>query len=89
MKLQLQWVTQAQFAGYFAAVEKGFYKNAGLDDAKYAAFLERSAQTHPLGRPGTADEVASLATFLVSDEASFITGGLHSIDGGRALTSLR
>src|SRR5215217_2121401 len=31
VKLQLQWVTQAQFAGYFAAVDKGFYKDAGLD----------------------------------------------------------
>src|SRR4051795_13647982 len=29
--LQLKWVTQAQFAGYYAAVEKGYYKNAGLD----------------------------------------------------------
>ena len=65
------------------------HRNAGLDDAQYAAFLERSAQTHPLGRPGTADEVAALATFLLGDEAGWITGGLHSIDGGRALTSLR
>ena len=31
MKLQLQWVTQAQFAGYFAAVDQGFYKDEGLD----------------------------------------------------------
>jgi NitT/TauT family transport system substrate-binding protein len=29
--LQLKWVTQAQFAGYYAALEKGYYKNAGLD----------------------------------------------------------
>ena len=29
--LQLKWVTQAQFAGYYAAVSKGYYKNAGLD----------------------------------------------------------
>src|SRR2546430_10319820 len=29
--LQLKWVTQSQFAGYYAAVQKGFYKNAGLD----------------------------------------------------------
>jgi NitT/TauT family transport system substrate-binding protein len=29
--LQLKWVTQAQFAGYYAAVEKGYYKNLGLD----------------------------------------------------------
>src|SRR5438067_9572070 len=29
--LQLKWVTQAQFAGYYAAVAKGYYKDAGLD----------------------------------------------------------
>ena len=29
IRLQLQWVTQAQFAGYFAAVDKGFYEDAG------------------------------------------------------------
>jgi NitT/TauT family transport system substrate-binding protein len=29
--LQLKWVTQAQFAGYYAAVQQGYYKNAGLD----------------------------------------------------------
>jgi NitT/TauT family transport system substrate-binding protein len=29
--LQLKWVTQSQFAGYYAAVEKGYYKKAGLD----------------------------------------------------------
>src|SRR2546430_16980753 len=28
---QLKWVTQAQFAGYYAAAAKGFYKKAGLD----------------------------------------------------------
>ncbi len=31
VKLQLQWVTQAQFAGYFAAVEQGWYAEQGLD----------------------------------------------------------
>jgi NitT/TauT family transport system substrate-binding protein len=31
VKLQLQWVTQAQFGGYYAAVDQGFYKDAGLD----------------------------------------------------------
>lgn len=29
--LQLKWVTQAQFAGYYAALEKGYYKDAGLN----------------------------------------------------------
>ena len=29
--LQLKWVTQAQFAGYYAALDKGYYKDAGLN----------------------------------------------------------
>jgi NitT/TauT family transport system substrate-binding protein len=33
MTLQLKWVTQAQFAGYYVAKDKGFYKEAGLDVA--------------------------------------------------------
>lgn len=55
----------------------------------YAAFLERARDTHPLGRPGQPEEIAALAAFLVSDEAGWITGGLHVVDGGRTLTSLR
>ncbi len=31
VKFQLQWVPQAQFAGYFAALDQGYYKDAGLD----------------------------------------------------------
>jgi NitT/TauT family transport system substrate-binding protein len=31
LTLQLKWVTQAQFAGYYVALDKGFYKDAGLD----------------------------------------------------------
>ena len=31
LTLQLKWVAQAQFAGYFVAKDKGFYKEAGLD----------------------------------------------------------
>jgi NitT/TauT family transport system substrate-binding protein len=31
VKLQLQWVAQAQFAGYYAAVDQGFYEEEGLD----------------------------------------------------------
>jgi 2-keto-3-deoxy-L-fuconate dehydrogenase len=39
----------------------------------------------PMGRLGTADEVAWLALFLASDEASYITGQTHLVDGGMAL----
>jgi len=57
--------------------------------ADYPAFLERSKSTHPLGRPGTPEEVATTVLFLLSEEAGWITGATLPIDGGRALTSLR
>jgi 2-dehydro-3-deoxy-L-fuconate 4-dehydrogenase len=39
----------------------------------------------PMGRLGTADEIASLALYLASDESSFTTGVAHVIDGGWTL----
>jgi NAD(P)-dependent dehydrogenase (short-subunit alcohol dehydrogenase family) len=43
---------------------------------------EERARLAPLGRAGTADEVAALVCFLLSDEAAFVTGSVHSVDGG-------
>ena len=37
---------------------------------------------HPIGRLGTANEVADLVLFLLSNKASFITGSAHLVDGG-------
>lgn len=37
---------------------------------------------HPVGRLGTSEEVAALTAFLLSDDASFITGSYHLVDGG-------
>jgi NAD(P)-dependent dehydrogenase (short-subunit alcohol dehydrogenase family) len=65
------------------------HKRSGMDDAKYAAFLERSKETHPLGRPGRPEEVAELILFLASDQAGWMTGETIPIDGGRHLTCLR
>ena len=53
---------------------------AATGDAEAArkAFIARQ----PMQRLGTPDEIAALAVYLASDEASFTTGAIHIIDGG-------
>lgn len=65
------------------------HKRGGMSDEAYEAFLERSKQTHPIGRVGSAREVAELILYLASERASWITGATYSIDGGRAQTCAR
>jgi 3-oxoacyl-[acyl-carrier protein] reductase len=52
-----------------------------LDDATTA---ERLAAI-PLGRAGTADEVAEIIVFLCSDAAGYVTGQVIGVDGGMVL----
>lgn len=47
-----------------------------------AEMFEKLSKTQPIGRMGNPQEVADLALFLCSDEASFITGSNYGIDGG-------
>jgi 2-keto-3-deoxy-L-fuconate dehydrogenase len=49
------------------------------------AALQDFIDRQPMGRIGTAEEVASLAVFLACDESKFISGHIHLIDGGWAL----
>lgn len=70
-------------------VVTNIHRRGGMADEAYAAFLEHSKKTHPLGRVGAAEEVAELILFLASDRATWITGATHSIDGGRAQTCAR
>jgi NAD(P)-dependent dehydrogenase (short-subunit alcohol dehydrogenase family) len=65
------------------------HRRSGMDPDRYAAFLEHSKTTHPLGRVGRPEEVADLILFLASDKAGFITGASHPIDGGRHQTCAR
>jgi NAD(P)-dependent dehydrogenase (short-subunit alcohol dehydrogenase family) len=70
-------------------VVTNLHRRGGMDSDRYADFLERSKATHPLGRPGTAEEIADLIAFLVSPSSGWITGETIAIDGGRHLTCLR
>ena len=65
------------------------HRRSGMDETRYAAFLERSKETHPLGRPGKAEEIAELIVFLASERAAWMTGETIPIDGGRHLTCAR
>lgn len=46
------------------------------------AMLQALSEYQPMGRMGTPEEVASLALYLCSDEASFVTGQAYPLDGG-------
>ncbi len=59
------------------AIEETGMAGGPLDETQLAAI--------PLRRTGRKSEVSQLAVFLASDESTYITGGDHVIDGGRAL----
>ena len=56
-----------------------FIKSLG----KEKKFMKKLKNIHPIGRTGNPKDVAQLICWLVSDEASFITGQVWTIDGGR------
>jgi NAD(P)-dependent dehydrogenase (short-subunit alcohol dehydrogenase family) len=70
-------------------VQTNLHRRSGMDEGKYAEFLERSKTTHPLGRIGTPQEIAGVIAFLISPGAGWITGETVAIDGGRHLTCSR
>ncbi|MDN3670954.1 SDR family oxidoreductase [Echinicola jeungdonensis] len=49
---------------------------------KEKEMFDKLAATQPIGRMGKPEEIASMALYLASDEASFLTGGNYPIDGG-------
>jgi 2-keto-3-deoxy-L-fuconate dehydrogenase len=77
------------------AICPGTIESPSLEDRIATASKESGKSTEavrqdfvarqPMGRLGTAQEVAALALFLASDEASYITGQPHLVDGGMAM----
>ncbi len=70
-------------------VVTNLHRRSGMAEDQYAKFLERSKETHPLGRAGQPEDIAQLILFLASERSGWITGETIAIDGGRHLTCAR
>jgi len=55
---------------------------AKMQGMPFREFCDYVAEHYPIGRLGTVDEAAKVVLFLASDDASFVTGSLVSVDGG-------
>lgn len=75
VKLQLQWVAQAQFAGYYAAKAQGFYEDEGLD----VEIIESGTDTVP---------IESLASGEVDYAISWVPKVLGAIERGAPVTNV-
>ncbi len=75
VKLQLQWVTQAQFAGYYAAVDQGFYTDHGLDVEIVEGGVDIVPQTQ-------------LADGAVDFAIAWVPKALQSIEAGAGITNI-
>ena len=68
-------------------IETAFFGRIDLPPDQLADMARGIIEAVPMGRFGSADEVANVALFLASDEASYVTGAEFVVDGGMLLQS--
>ncbi|MDO8298723.1 SDR family NAD(P)-dependent oxidoreductase [Lacisediminimonas sp.] len=66
-------------------VSPSLISSTGMQNAMPAWFVEDSISRIPMGRAASADEVANVINFLLSDQAAFVTGACYDVSGGRAV----
>jgi len=67
------------------AIDTALFSKMGMDEKSLAGMTDYLISLTPIGRIGKPEEIGQLVAFLSSDEASFITGSDHIIDGGSTL----
>lgn len=84
----IEGLTKALAAEYAPKIRVNCIAPSLTDTPLAASFLnneqkrEANAQRHPLKRVGTAEDIANMAAFLLSEKASWITGQIFHVDGG-------
>jgi len=63
-------------------IAPGFVRDTGFNESAPADIVEAYVSQIPRGRPGYTNDIAGLVSFLVSDDADWITGQVITIDGG-------
>ncbi|MGI9492630.1 MAG: SDR family oxidoreductase [Geminicoccaceae bacterium] len=78
-------IESAPFGITVNGVEPGNILTEGMQSERSAEYIDMMADSVPLGRLGTPEDVANAVLFLASDEAAYITGTTIVVDGGQIL----